>query len=439
MSILVLAVPILLLAQQPPIPTGPSQSPPVQQVHAAAEAIPTDTLSLHQALRRALISNPTLRAAQYGVEAHVADERQAARWPNPVLEADVAEFGGRDELAGLQAAEIGAALAQTLPLGGDVQAHRQVAARERLRAEQQRLSTRLDLTRAVTQAFWHTLATQHERKLAAEQWALAQRLAATVEDRVEAGKVSPLEATRAAIDRSAARVALEQAEQAARAARVQLSRWWGAITPAFDGVRAEWPAPDTLPPLSVLAAEIPHTPDLIGAEAEIGLRQAERHRVKAERIPDPTVRAGVQRFRAIGEVGIQVGLSLPLPLFDRKRGALDAAQARVQQAEANAEAVLVEVQVQLSNQYYALHAAASAVHILDAEVVPAAADVYEATLEGYREGKFDLLTLIDAQRTLFEVSRQQVAARLHYAHQRAEVERLIGRSLDTQPTHGASQ
>lgn len=398
-----------------------------------------DTLTLAQALERALASNPDLHAAQWRVEAYKADQRQAGRWPNPELEAEIDEFGGRDALTGTQSAELGVGLNQTFPLGGDLAARRRVAAEEKRLAQQRYDAVQLDVVQAVTKAFGTTLAAQYERDLAARQWALAQQFASTVADRVEAGKVSPLEATRAAIDRSTARVALEQAERSFRIARAQLSRWWGDRTPDFAGVTGDWMHRDEFPPLEVLAPHLLETPEVLHARTEVALHQAKHRLIEAERIPDPTLQMGVRRFRELGETAFQAGVSFPLPLFDRQRDARDAATARIQMVESEAEAVYLATYAQLTAQYEALQAAAFEVRILATDVLPAAEEVYEATVVGYREGKFDLLTLIDAQRTLFDASRQQVAALLIYYHRRAEVERLIGRSLDAGYPNGTSQ
>jgi cobalt-zinc-cadmium efflux system outer membrane protein len=89
----------------------------------------------------------------------------------------------------------------------------------------------------------------------------------------------------------------------------------------------------------------------------------------------------------------------------------------------------VEVQRELASAYETLASAYEATTTLQDEVLPAATEAFEATEEGYREGKFDLLTVLDAQRTLFEATNQYVDAAQAYHQARAEVERLIGTPL----------
>ncbi|MEK7841793.1 MAG: TolC family protein, partial [Deltaproteobacteria bacterium] len=51
---------------------------------------------------------------------------------------------------------------------------------------------------------------------------------------------------------------------------------------------------------------------------------------------------------------------------------------------------------------------------------------YDATMEGYRMGKFGYLDVLDAQRTLFDVRVQYIRALTDYHLSVANVEQLIG-------------
>jgi cobalt-zinc-cadmium efflux system outer membrane protein len=63
-------------------------------------------------------------------------------------------------------------------------------------------------------------------------------------------------------------------------------------------------------------------------------------------------------------------------------------------------------------------------------VIPGAQSAFDAENEGYREGKFGYLDVLDAQRTLFDVKGQYIEALKGYHKAVATVERLICESLD---------
>ena len=149
----------------------------------------------------------------------------------------------------------------------------------------------------------------------------------------------------------------------------------------------------------------------------------------AERVPDPKLSVGPTRFRETGEAAVKAALSIPLPIFDRKQGAIQEARYRLDQGEAGRAAARSKVHRVVAETYAELAAAHTSAERLRLEIVPAAREMFEKTREGYREGKFDLLTLLDAQRTLFEASNRYVDALRDYRWYRAELEGLIGTPL----------
>jgi cobalt-zinc-cadmium efflux system outer membrane protein len=61
--------------------------------------------------------------------------------------------------------------------------------------------------------------------------------------------------------------------------------------------------------------------------------------------------------------------------------------------------------------------------------MPGAETAFEAAQIGYRQGKFDYLEVLDAQRTLFSSRTRYIQALAEYNRAVAEVERLIGTPL----------
>jgi cobalt-zinc-cadmium efflux system outer membrane protein len=65
--------------------------------------------------------------------------------------------------------------------------------------------------------------------------------------------------------------------------------------------------------------------------------------------------------------------------------------------------------------------------IIKQDILPAAEQANEAAQIGYREGKFNFLDALDAQRTLFEVKAQHIDAFSAYHEARLKVMRMTGR------------
>jgi cobalt-zinc-cadmium efflux system outer membrane protein len=99
------------------------------------------------------------------------------------------------------------------------------------------------------------------------------------------------------------------------------------------------------------------------------------------------------------------------------------------QAEQQRHATEVRVSTAFAEAYQTLATAYNEGMVLQATVLPAAQSAFEAATEGYRQGKFGFLDVLDAQRTLFETRGQYLDALATYHKAVADVEQLIGQEL----------
>jgi cobalt-zinc-cadmium efflux system outer membrane protein len=152
-----------------------------------------------------------------------------------------------------------------------------------------------------------------------------------------------------------------------------------------------------------------------------------------------TASLGVRRFAETDDNALVAGLSVPLPVFDRNQGAVAAAAARRVEAERRRSAFRARQKADFQAAYNTLKAADLSARSLDDRIIPSARSVFSATTSGYQAGKFSLIELLDAQRTLFEAQVQGVAARAELAKAQADFERLIAHPADApaQPKPGS--
>ncbi len=423
-------------AWPPPRPLGdavstyhPPQSPARADSLAALVPSPEGVLTLREALALALLHNPDLRAFGWEVRAREARALQAGLPPNPEIGTDLENFAGSGSVGGFDAAEVTVGLSQLIELGGDRRRRRDVAALERDLAGWDYETVRLDVLTETAQAFTDLLAAQERMSLADSLFGQAELFYESVTARVEAGKVSALEERRAQIVRSTAAIQRERAARELAAARVRLSAGWGRTDPLFERVVGDLSAIAPPPPAADVEAFIERNPDVARWSAEMALRRADVALEKARRIPNPSLLLGVRRLRDLGETALTAGVSIPLSIFDRNQGAIRETEYRLRQGEELRRSEETRARRMLAEAYALLAAGYDEVRTLREEVLPAARENFAATQEGYREGKFDLLTVLDAQRILFETTNRYVDALAVYHAARAEVERLIGTPL----------
>jgi cobalt-zinc-cadmium efflux system outer membrane protein len=412
--------------------TIPAYRPPIDPDPEEGYSSPADsvseTLTLPDALARALRGNPSLQAYGWEVRAREASALQAGLVPNPEIGLDVENFGGTGDLSGFDASEITLGLSQLIELGGDRRRRRDVAEYERDLAGWTYEAVRLDVLTATVQAFASLLAGQQRLGLADSLYGQAQRFYESVDARVKAGKVSGLEERRAQVVLSTARIEAARAIRDLDAARKRLSSLWGGI-PFFDRAAGAFHRVESVPLYDAIEDVLSRNPDLERWHDELALARAGVALEGARAIPNPTVMVGPRWHKDLGQTSFVAGVAIPIPIFDRRQGAKSEAKYRVIQAEAIREAVLASARQALADAYARLSSAQTDAEALQDEILPAATENYEATDRGYREGKFDLLMVLDAQRTLFETTNRYVDALEDYHTARADVERLIATPL----------
>jgi cobalt-zinc-cadmium efflux system outer membrane protein len=188
-----------------------------------------------------------------------------------------------------------------------------------------------------------------------------------------------------------------------------------------------------VPSLDTVQSALDRNPALARQEDAIERAEAVLSLEKRDRFPVPAVAAGWQRFggrTGSDQTAFKAGIALPLPLFDRNQGAVQRARYRLEQARRQREAARVRLDTTLSKAYRSLASAQSEAQTIAEETLPAAQSAFESVRQGYRQGKFDYLEVLDAQRTLFGVRRQQIQALRRYYRARVRVERLVATPLE---------
>lgn len=396
---------------------------------------PGDTLRLQEGLALALANNPRLQSFSWEVRARAAQALQAGRWPNPTLGAETENLSTGDPLGDVVNAEQTVQVSQPIELWGRPGNRQDVAEAERALAGWDYEAARLDVVAQATRAFLGVLAAEERVRLARELVRLSEEVFQTVSRQVEIGEVSPVEKQRARVPLSQARIRLRRAKEARAAARKTLSGQWGrSDTTAFTAVAGTFGAVKPVPPLDSVNAALPRNPALARQEDEIQRAKAVLSLEKSDRFPVPSLMAGGQRFggrSGSDQTALKAGVTLPLPLFDRNQGAVQRARYRLGKAQRQREAARVRLDTTLSKAYRSLVSAQNEARTIAEETLPAARSAFESVRQGYRQGKFDYLEVLDAQRTLFDVRRQQVQALRDYYQARARVERLIATPLES--------
>ncbi len=376
-------------------------------------------LSLDQALDAAFSQNPDFAAIGREIGIAEGERRQAGLIPNPELSWEVEDTRRATSTTTVT-------LSQALELGGKRGARIEVAkagqAIARLELERQRNSLRADLI----QAFHAALRAQTALELAQQSQALTERGLRVVEGRVRAGQSSPVEATRAQVQLAQAEAAVRRARTERGVANQVLARLTGSAEARFDRLDASNLSPGPAPQAEPLLAKVEQTAEWRLAAAQIERGDASLGSEKAQRIPNLTVSLGSQYSREDRERVNVVGLSMPLPLFDRNQGNVLAAARRADQARDLRNAVELRLRSETRSALEQWGTAMGEVQAYDRTILPAAQQAVDTATRGFEMGKFAFLDVLDAQRTLIDARGLYLEALAQATDARAQVERIYG-------------
>ena len=408
---------LALLAIQPAF-AQTRLSPPPSRPSAAAAA---RALTLPQALEMARRLNPELAAAQNEILAIEGVRTQAGTYPNPSLGFEVEDVRPQTRTSTIL-------LSQPIELGGKRAARINAAERALDIAAAQLAARRIEVRSAVTAAYFAALIAQERERLAEASLQLARTAREAARKRVAAGKVSPIEETKARVAEANVRLEQVQAQSELRSSLQNLKSTIGTQDVAVDRLDGSAEALPPIRPVDSLAQRVADAPVLRRAFLEVRRQGALVELEQARRIPDVTVSVGARRARDNFENRTQaiVAVSVPLPFFDTNRGNIQEALRRQDKARDEALGLQQRLRADAFIAQQRLTTAREQAQALQRDVLPGATEALVAATRGFELGKFSFLETLDAQRTLFQARAQYLRALAEAHGAAADIDRLIG-------------
>jgi len=382
----------------PAFAIGSGDAPPPPASATAPADSPPPAISLERAEALTLAANPTLGAMEASRRAADGARLQAGEFPNPELLLEAENFGL--DLPGWRESELTLSFAQPLETAGKRSRRVREAEASREVARLERDAVQLELRTELRRRFVVALGRQERVQVLQENLRIAEETLNAVSELVRAGEVSPIEELKVDADASTSRTDLAKGEADLLVARRNVAALWGGGESDFGPLQGALAIPMEAPAVTDILPLIQASPNLARLKAEEERRVATLDLQRALARPDVTVAVGIRRFQFVEDNALVAGVGLPLPLFDRKKGAIAAAAAQRDQAMLLRQAELNRLHADGLSAVTQLSAAISEASRLWEEVLPKVRRVYDSVEEGYRRGNFRLLELLDARRSL---------------------------------------
>jgi cobalt-zinc-cadmium efflux system outer membrane protein len=399
-------------------------------VMSAVAAGETTVLTLEQALARASSEGSATLIAASERERAAARARQARAWENPTLSVEVENVLGRGPYRDFDAAESTVSLSQPLPLGGGRGARVRAARSDEQAATVALALAALELRRDVALAYAEAIAADRLAGIARERAALGAQTRAAVERRHAAGLESDLQRARVEVETAGMQADARRRAAAALAHRRALASHWreATVTAALDEAwfdAAPDGAFDGLPDAAPDAAST--HPRLVVARARVEQARAELEGARRAPFSGLEATVGTRRFEDApgADHAWVLGLSMPLPVWDRNEGGIAEARAALQGAEFDLERAARDLLAEREAALAERDAATLEVDALTMSGLPSSKSLAHLSVQGYEAGRLSLIERLDAERALVQTQEDLVAARLRLRQSEARVAAVI--------------
>jgi multidrug efflux system outer membrane protein len=306
-------------------------------------------------------------------------------------------------------------------------------------------AARLTLISGVATSYFEVLSLRSRLSVARENLGIAERVRDLVSARVRNGANSQLDLSRQEATVLSQRAALLPLEQQERQTLAALAVLIGSVPEGFD-VKASGVADLAVPAIDPgLPAELlVRRPDLASAEAQLASANANLAAARAALLPGISLTgsagaasAALLSFVSGGTSTLGLALSVFQPIFDggRLRGQKAVAESRERELVESYRKVILAAFKDVEDALVAANRQGQQ-EALQAQVQTQATEALRLAEIRYREGADDMLTVLDAQRTLFNAQDQLAQIRLNRLQAAVSLYRALGGGWSAQ---GAAQ
>lgn len=368
--------------------------------------------------------NPDLGAARFRINEALGLLKQAGRLDNPALRI---EAGNNDTF---QERSLTLGFSQKFPVTDRLRLEKKISRMDVFTATAEVHDMERQLVAEARKALIDYLALRRRAELLQKQLKVSENFSAEVKTLAAKGEASAIDAGQTRLD--AFRFGTELRELTAREKEIN-----GVLKPLL-GMELDEPllvgGDLEKMTLAALPVNLDRRGDVRAAKSEIAtaatgveLEQARRHAdIEAG------IFAGLERtedapegFDNEGIIGF--GITIPLPLWDKNEGNIEAAQAKVSRKQAELAALQKNILHRAQAAREEMIGWAAVIREIDATLAAEADEQTELAEATYRQGLTDLLTVLRVREQKFQLQTTRLTALKNFHLARAAYESALGR------------
>jgi cobalt-zinc-cadmium efflux system outer membrane protein len=388
-----------------------------------SETFAQQAIDFNSALELARKNNPDWRAAEQ--ELAIARGRLTTAGLispfNPVIEGQ----GGPRRVPGEgTGADYGVGVSMELEIAGQREARITEAERNLQRAEAGFQDFARTFRGNLARAFYQAIVARERLALQRRIENLNRTLADVTKARFDAGDVSGLEVNLAGVRYGQVRKETLDAERNLSQSLLELRRLTGTEQTYFPEGKLEVATPKASD-AAILQAALSNRPDLAARRYELQRAEAEIALLRRQISPNPIFGLSFNR-EGSGDKTFLGGVTLPLPVFNRRQGEIESLEARRIQARAELVALEREVQKQVGQALNQWETASQSAGLFQREVIAQIEENFRLIEAAYRERRIDLPQLLVMENNLISANQSYLEVLSSLREAAIQIEEVTG-------------
>lgn len=391
---------------------------------------PTDdgTFTLERAIGLAAAHNPEIRVLAADIASARGEVTTATTWANPEVSVGHGFKRTSDSSSSMTELHGDFGLEQTIEWPGKRDLRRAVAQKNVAMRQLALAGFRTQIAIQVRRVFFTLLASREAVLLREQRLSLAQTFVEAAKKKVEADVAPEFEAIKAEVEVVSARKALREAQAQQAAARVALNSLMGRKPTEPLMVVGALRTGVAVPTRSALLESLERNPSVRIQSAEVERTGLSVESIRKSQLPD--FKVGPSLEFTPHEQTFSIGLSLPLPFWDKKQGEIATATAEQQKALAELVKLRREIIGEVSIASVNLTAAKDSLGFYTPELRGKLKGALDAAGQTYSEGQMPLLIYLETQRAYFDTEADYFETLQKLFEAQAELESALGAPIN---------
>ncbi len=387
-----------------------------------------DSLSLDQIVSLISEKNPILKSFEWRQKSAEEHLNQAGLWSNPEFEIEIEEFGW--DAPGLDEREMTFLLSQELELFGQRGARKKFAEAkiELTKWENQKSAYGLYLDAKLR--FFRLAYAQEQTRLASEAMDLANTIHEDISVRISKGAALQAELLLSQLELQKVQLELLESFRYRKNASLRLSSLWGELDSNAVVIGYGISKHDCLKKIRSIDFSVDSSGNVIDLLLWKSSLESEKKLSNVEARPSLTFSGGYKRLESDRSNSFVLGVSFPLPLFNRNQGQKAALQADINVLDYEISQSKIEISMEINSRIGEIVQLDEKHELIDTLLLPTAEKTYQSLQQAYHAGRIPYTSLLEGERALIELRSEKNNIHFAIRIEQVELERLIGIPLE---------